>query len=109
MAFEEFTNFDIIIVLSFVMLFIGLYGLIAKKNAIKVIMALEILVSAPNLAFIAFGFALHDGVADPTAQSYVIISLAVGAAVIGLALAFLRNLWKHFRTTEIGAFTTLKG
>ncbi|MHA1450053.1 MAG: NADH-quinone oxidoreductase subunit NuoK [Candidatus Hodarchaeales archaeon] len=110
MALADFTDFEIILVLSFVMLLIGLYGLIAKKNAIKVIMALEILVAAPNLAFIAFGFAQDMGqTADPRTQSFVIIALAVGAAVIGLALAFMRNLWKHFGTTEISAYTDLKG
>ncbi|MHA2298313.1 MAG: NADH-quinone oxidoreductase subunit NuoK [Candidatus Hodarchaeales archaeon] len=108
MALETFTDFEVILVLSFVMLLIGIYGLIAKKNAIKVIMALEIMVSAPNLAFIAFGFAQGQN-ADPTAQAFVIIALAVGAAVIGLALAFMRNLWKHFGTTDVGDYTTLKG
>lgn len=111
MAFT-ITNFEIILVLSFVMLLIGIYGMIAKKNAIKVIMALEILVAAPNLAFLAFGYTLGTSInpqADPTIQAFIILSLAVGAAVIGLALAFMRNLWKHFETTDIDAFTTLKG
>jgi NADH:ubiquinone oxidoreductase subunit K len=92
-----------------VMLLIGLWGLISKKSAIKVIMALEIMVAAPNLAFIAFGYGRDTTFVDPTTQAYVIISLSIGAAVIGLALAFMRNLWKHFETTEIDAYTTLKG
>lgn len=110
MALETISDFEVVFVLSLVMLLIGIYGFIAKRNAIKVIMALEILVSAPNLAFIAFGYA-QDNVAgvDPLAQAFVIIALAVGAAVIGLALAFMRNLWKHFGTTDVDAFTTLKG
>ena len=90
------------------MMIIGIYGLITKKNSIKIIMALEIMVSAPNLAFIAFGYA-QGATADPTTQAFVILSLSVGAAVIALALAFMRNLWKHFGTTDIGAYTTLKG
>ena len=72
-------------------------------------MALEILVAAPNLAFIAFGFTQGGSMVDPQTQTFVIISLSVGAAVIGLALAFLRNLWKHFGTTNVDAYTTLKG
>ena len=108
MALIDVTNFDILLVLSFILLIIGLYGLVSKKNAIKVIMSLEIIVAAPNIAFIAFGYAQGTNV-DPTTQTYVILALSVGAAVIGLALAFLRNLWKHFRTTEVDAYTTLKG
>ncbi|MFW9996226.1 MAG: NADH-quinone oxidoreductase subunit NuoK [Candidatus Odinarchaeota archaeon] len=110
MALETISDFEVVVVLSLVMLLIGIYGFIAKRNAIKVIMALEILVSAPNLAFIAFGYARDDAVGvDPLAQAFIIIALAVGAAVIGLALAFMRNLWRHFGTTEVDAFTTLKG
>ena len=105
---HSITDFEIILALSFVMLLIGLYGLCTKRSAIKVIMALEILVAAPNLAFIAFGFT-QGSMVDPQTQTFVIISLSVGAAVIGLALAFLRNLWKHFGTTNVDAYTTLKG
>lgn len=105
---DSITDFEILLALSFIMLLIGIYGLITKRLAIKTIMALEILVTAPNIAFIAFGFAQNTNV-DPQTQSFVIISLSVGAAVIGLALAFLRNLYKHFETTDIDAFTTLKG
>ncbi len=102
------TDFDVLLALSFFMLLIGIYGLITKRSVIRVIMALEILVAAPNIAFIAFGFAQNTNV-DPQAQTFVIISLSVGAAVIGLALAFMRNLWKHFGTTNVDAYTTLKG
>ena len=105
---NSITDFEIILALSFIMLLIGMYGLITKRSAIKVIMALEILVAAPNLAFIAFGFTQGTTV-DPQVQAFVIISLSVGAAVIGLALAFMRNLWKHFGTTNVDAYTTLKG
>lgn len=105
---ETLTDFDVLVVLSMMLLIIGFYGIMSKKSAIKIIMALEIMVSAPNLLFIAIGYAQGDTV-DPTTQTYVILALAVGAAVIGLALAFLRNLWKHFGTTDVSAFTTLKG
>ncbi|MFX0117479.1 MAG: NADH-quinone oxidoreductase subunit NuoK [Candidatus Hodarchaeota archaeon] len=106
LSIDTFTDFEVIMVLSFVMLLIGLYGLITNKSAIKVIMAIEIMVSAPNLAFIGLGYT--QGAVDSQTQAFVIISLSIGAAVIGLALAFLRNLWKHFETTGIDAYTTLK-
>ncbi|NHJ01067.1 MAG: NADH-quinone oxidoreductase subunit NuoK [Candidatus Heimdallarchaeota archaeon] len=106
-AIGTYGDFEVILVLSLMMLIIGVYGLVSKKSAIKVIMAIEILVGAPNLAFIAFGYA--QGTVDPMTEAFVIISLSVGAAVIGLSLAFLRNLWKHFHTTEVDAYTTLKG
>lgn len=104
----NFSNFEILMALSFILLILGMYGLITKKSAIKVIMSLEILIAAPNIAFIAIGYSQNTSV-DPQTQSLVIISLSVGAAVVGLALAFLRNLYKHFKTTELEAFTTLKG
>lgn len=105
---DSLGDFEVLLALSLIILLIGIYGLITKRSAIKVIMALEILVAAPNIAFIAIGFAQTDN-ADPQSQTFVIISLSVGAAVIGLALAFLRNLYEHFKTIELDAFTTLKG
>jgi NADH:ubiquinone oxidoreductase subunit K len=106
LSIDSFTDFEVIIVLSMMMLLIGIYGLVTQKAAIRVIMAIEIMVAAPNLAFIGLGYA--QGTVDSQTQAYVIISLSIGAAVIGLALAFLRNLWKHFKTTGIDAYTTLK-
>ena len=102
------TNFEVLLALSLILLIIGLYGLITKRSAIKVIMALEFLVSAPNIVFIAIGYCQNPYI-DPKTQSYVIISLSLGAAVVALALAFLRNLYKHFGTTKVNEYTNLKG
>lgn len=103
----NFSDFEVVLALSFILLMLGLYGLTAKKSAIKIIMAIEILVAAPNLVFIAYGFG-QGAITDTKTEAFVIISLAVGAAVIGLALAILRNLWRHFKSTDVGDYTTLK-
>ncbi|MFX1520732.1 MAG: NADH-quinone oxidoreductase subunit NuoK [Promethearchaeota archaeon] len=104
----SFTDFEVLLALSFVMLLIGIYGLTTKRSAIKVIMSLEMLVTAPEIVFIAVGFAQGTNV-DPKTQTFVMITLSVGAAVMGLALAFIRKVYEHFQTTEIDVLTTLKG
>lgn len=105
---DSFTDFEVLLALSFVMLLIGIYGLTTKRSVIKVIMALEMLVTSPEIVFIAVGYAQGTNV-DPKTQTFVMITLSVGAAVMGLALAFVRKVYEHFQTTEIDAFTTLKG
>ena len=107
-TFDSFTDFEVLLALSFIMLFMGFYGLTTKRSAIRVIMALEMLVSAPNIVFIAFGYTQGANV-DPQTQTFVLITLSVGAAVVGLALAFIRKVYEHFQTTEIDDLTTLKG
>ena len=106
-VFTNITDFDVLLVLSMMMLIIGFYGIISKKSMIKIIMGLEFMVTAPNILFIAYGYSYGDYI-DPQTQTFVILALAADAAVIGLALTFLRNLWKHHKSTDVSKFTTLK-
>jgi len=103
------TTITIILLSSAIVLFaIGLYGLMTKRNGVRIVMAIEILVAAANLTFIAFGFGGAPGFADPMAQTFVILSLSIGGAVVGVALALLINVHKRFGTIDLKELKTLK-
>ena len=84
-------------------------GLASKDSGIKVIMSIEILVAAVNINFIAFGFAQYIDQADPQAQTFIILSLSVGGAVIGLAIAILLNLRRRYGTIRLSKIRELRG
>lgn len=100
-------NFTIMLATGMVMFFIGLYGLVSKDSAVKSVMAIEILVASVNINLIAFGFA-QAVTADPQAQTFVIFSLSIGGAVIGLAIAVLLNVRRQYGTIQLSKVKDLK-
>jgi NADH-quinone oxidoreductase subunit K len=89
-------NIDLAIWLATaIMLFIvGLYGLISKSDGLKMVFAIEIMVCAANMALIGVGYLLEDTSVNPASQSFTLLSLGVGGAIVGIALAMLTMLYK---------------
>lgn len=84
---------------------IGLYGLMAVRNLIKVIVALQILAKGAILALVLAG----SKVGDPNLGQSLALTVVVAdtiVAVIGLALAV--QIRRHFGTLDIKALTTLR-
>ncbi len=92
------TDLDVVIATAFALFFVGLYALASKKDGVRIIMGIEILVGAVNLLFIGFGF-VGDAKA-PMAQTFALLSLAIGGAVVGLALAILSNVFARYGTID---------
>lgn len=93
---------------SAVLLAIGLYGLMVKRNMIRLIIALEILVSAANLNFITLASFRGFGFVDPLAHIYVIIMISIEACVIGVALTFVINAYRHYKTLDVSELKKLR-
>ena len=87
--------FLVLLFTSFALLFIGLYGLASKKNGIKILISTEIIVTAVNLLFITFGYSFFENKIDPQAETFVILSLSSGGALIGFILSLLFVLKKN--------------
>ena len=88
---------------------VGLYILISKRNMIKMIMGIEIMLFASNILFMAISSMMKTGFVDPYAQSVVIISIVVGAAIAALAIALVVYAYKLFGTTDVRKLSELKG
>ena len=102
------SDYHLLLATGISLFFMGAYGLATKKDGLKLILAIEILVVACNLVLIAAGFAQVAGQADPRAETYVLISLSVGGAIIGLALALLTRLYRAYETEDLSAMTELR-
>ncbi len=87
------------------LLAIGLYALLAARNLIKIIVALQILVKGAMLAMIAAGQMAGEAEVGESLALTVIVADTI-VAVVGLALAV--QIRRHFGTLDVRAYSTLK-
>ena len=111
MAIElPFENIYLILGFSVALLAIGIYGLTAKQNMIKYLIAIELLLDAAHLNFIAFSNIFGSGVfyVDPLPHAVVIISICVGGCVAGVALALIIQAYRVHATLNSQRLNHLK-
>jgi NADH-quinone oxidoreductase subunit K len=93
-------SLDAYLVLSTILFAIGTFGFLARRNAISMLMSIELMLNAVNLAIVAFGSFIPtpaDAIAPLAAQGSVIalmvMAVAAGEATVGLAIviAIYRN------------------
>ncbi|MDJ0273098.1 MAG: NADH-quinone oxidoreductase subunit NuoK [Aigarchaeota archaeon] len=87
---------------------IGAYCLATRKSIIKQVIGLEIMVNAAHLSFVALSSKAGNGVIDPYAMSFIIISLGVGATVVALALLLTVQVYRVYRTTDVTELKRLR-
>jgi NADH:ubiquinone oxidoreductase subunit K len=93
---------------SVVLYIIGLYCLVVKRNMIRMLIALEIMLNAANLNFIAFSSYGAVGFTHPLAQAFAIISIGIGGCIIALGLAITIHAYKHYGTLDVRELRRLK-
>ncbi|MCX8155260.1 MAG: NADH-quinone oxidoreductase subunit NuoK [Verrucomicrobiae bacterium] len=87
---------------------IGFAGAVLRRNAIIMLMGIELMLNAANLSFLAF--ARHH---VPEHQIggilLVLFSMAIAAAEAGVGLALIILVYRHFKTTDLDQVSTLRG
>jgi NADH-quinone oxidoreductase subunit K len=91
--------------LSAILFTIGVVGVLTRKNAIIVFMAIEIMLNAANLAFVTFATAIGD----VGGQVAVLLVISVAAAEAAVGLAIIVAMFRHRETVNVEAFSTLQG
>ncbi len=112
---------------ALLLIMIGIYGVMVKKNLIKMMLSLTIVDSGVNLMFIAIGF-INNGTApifspsvmekisqgtavqmvDPIPQALVLTAIVIGFGVTAVGLALIIRLYRHHNTTRIDEIKNLK-
>jgi len=96
------------LVLSAFVFAIGLAGAVTRRNAIIVLIGIELMLNAANLNFIAFWrFGEHPEAL--TGLMFVIFSIGVAAAEAAVGLALIIAIYRHYRTTNVDEVSELKG
>ena len=94
------------LVLSAIIFSLGVYGVLARRSAVLVLMGVELMLNAVSLNFIAYSAYL-----DPDKISGIIFSIfiiTVAAAEVGLALAIVIRLYRVRSTSNVDEVATLK-
>lgn len=97
------------IIASVALFLVGLYCLTAKRNMIKLIIAIEIMTNAACLNFVAFSAYVHSGLVDPLARAFAAVSIAVGGCIAAAGLAIAFYTYRHYRTLDVRELRRLRG
>ena len=92
------------ILLSGILFAIGIVGVTASRNVLKIFLSLELLLAASNLAFVAFS--KFNG--DYAGQLIVFFVILVAAAEVAIGLAILVLIYRHFNTIQADELKDLK-
>ncbi|MDD5249940.1 MAG: NADH-quinone oxidoreductase subunit NuoK [Rhodocyclaceae bacterium] len=94
------------LILAAILFAIGIVGIfLNRKNLIVLLMAIELMLLAVNLNFVAFSHYLHD----LAGQLFVFFILTVAAAESGIGLAILVVLFRNLSTIDVDDLDSLKG
>ncbi|MEN9505198.1 MAG: NADH-quinone oxidoreductase subunit [Actinomycetota bacterium] len=93
------------LLLGAVLFCIGVYGVIARKNAVMVLMSIELILNAVNLNLLAFS-QLHGNIDGNTFALYII---AVAAAEVGVGLAMVLLIYRNRKSIALDELSEMKG
>lgn len=92
------------LVLGLVLFTIGAYGVLTRRNAILVLMSVEIMLNAVNLTFLAFARYRGDNVGHIV--TFFVIAVAAAEAAVGLALVL--GLFRHTRSVNVDEMRAMR-
>lgn len=93
------------LIVSAILFSLGLYGIITRKNAILVLMGIELVLNAANINFIAFS---RYGAMNLDGQVAAIFVIILAAAEAAIALAIVLNIYHRFQTVNVDEVSHLK-
>jgi NADH:ubiquinone oxidoreductase subunit K len=93
------------LLLGAVLFCIGVYGVIARKNTVLVLMSIELVLNAVNINLLAFG-AMRGDVAGAVFALFII---AVAAAEVGVGLAMVLIIYRNRASVDLDEVDSMKG
>ncbi len=107
--------------LCFLLFSVGLYGILRKRNIIKMILGIVICEYAVNLFFVLFGYRMSGRspiyspgqevhhMVDPLPQVLVLTAIVIGVATTALVVAVAIRIYEKYKTFDITKIRRLKG
>jgi len=102
------TSLSSCLLLSALLFAVGLAGALMRRNAILVLIGIELMLNAANLNFIAF-WRYGPNPEALTGMMFVIFSIGVAAAEAAVGLALIISLYRHIKTTNIDEVDSMRG
>ena len=92
--------------LSAILFCIGIYGAITRRNAIGVLMAIELMFNAANINFIAFSKFITPTLLTGQVFAIFVIAIAAAEATVGLAIVIL--IYRHHKEINVDKINVMK-
>jgi NADH:ubiquinone oxidoreductase subunit K len=93
------------LLLGAILFCIGVYGVIARKNAVMVLMSIEVMLNSVNINLLAFS-QLHNNLDGNVFALYII---AVAAAEVGVGLAMVLLIYRNRKSISLDELSDMKG
>ena len=94
-----------LLLLSAVLFSCGVYGVLARRNGVLVLMSIELILNAVNINLVAFS-AFHNQVAG---EIFALFTVAVAAAEVGVGLAIVLLIYRNSRSIDLDRVASMKG
>lgn len=93
--------------LSSLLFGLGLFGVLTRRNAVAILMGIELMLNAANVNFVAFTKFVDPTFVRGHVAALIVITLAACEAVVGLALVI--NAYRHLETVNVDQVDLMKG
>jgi NAD(P)H-quinone oxidoreductase subunit 4L len=94
------------LILSGILFSIGLYGVFAKRNAIVILISIELMLNGANIALIAFSRFVTP--AALTGQVFAIFVMVIAAAEVAMGLAIIISIYRNRETIDVNKINLMK-
>jgi NADH-quinone oxidoreductase subunit K len=94
------------LVFTAILFAIGLYGVLSRRNAVGVLMAVEIMLNAAAINFVVFNHFARPAMVD--GQIMAIFAIAVAAAEVVVGMAIFVAIFRHRGTVDVNSMDTMK-
>ena len=84
---------------------VGVYGVLARRNGVMVLMSIELMLNAVNINLVVFG--VQHGVVS--GQGFALFVIAVAAAEVGVGLAIVLLLYRNRTSIDVEDFDLMRG
>ncbi len=93
------------LVLSALLFSIGVYGVLARQNAVLVLLSIELMLNSVNINLVAFSAMLENGLHG---QVFALFVIAVAAAEVGIGLAIVILIFRNRHTVDLDDMSLMK-
>ena len=100
-------NLSTYLIISAILFSLGIYGVMTRRNAVAILMGIELILNSANLNFVAFN--RFSGMERLEGQVFSIFVIVLAAAEAAIALAIIINLYKNLNTVDVDEADFLKG
>ena len=92
------------LVLSALLFSIGIYGVLARQNAVLILLSIELMLNAVNINLIAFSAMLGEA----SGQVFALFVIAVAAAEVGIGLAIVILIFRNRSSVDVDEMSLMK-